>query len=124
MKFIVAIFLTALLGYAAPLYFPWWSFAVTSAIVAVAVHQKAWKAFVTGFVSLFFLWGILAYFIDLNNEHLLSQKIALVLPLGGSYMLLIVITAFVGGLVSGFAALTGSVGRKLGAKGRDELTVG
>ncbi len=119
MKFIVAIFLTALLGYAAPLYFPWWSFAVTSAVIAAAVHQKSWKAFITGFIGMFLLWGALAFIIDVNNEHLLSQKIAQVLPLGGSYILLILISAFVGGLVSGFAALTGSFARRIGAMNQD-----
>jgi len=113
MKFVVAIILTALLGFAAPLYFAWWSFAVTSAIVALAVKQKSWVAFVTGFVGLFFLWGGLCFFIDIKNEHLLSQKIAAILPLGGSTPLLITVTALVGALVSGFAALTGSLATKL-----------
>jgi hypothetical protein len=111
MKFIVAILLTALLGFAAGLYLPWWCFALTSAVVALTVHQRAWKAFVTGFIGMFLLWGCLAFFIDLNNNHLLSQKIAGIFKLNA--VLLIIITAFIGGLVSGFAALTGSYARKL-----------
>ncbi len=39
------------------------------------------------------------------NNHLLSQKVAVILPLGGSAILLIILTAFIGGLVSGFAGL-------------------
>ena len=113
MKFFIAIVLTALMGFAAPLYLPWWSFAVTSAIVAAAVHQKAWKAFVTGFLGMFLLWGALAFFIDLNNGHLLLNKIAELFGIKDSPYLIIIITAFVGGLVSGFAALTGSFARKL-----------
>ncbi|MBS1936171.1 MAG: hypothetical protein JST96_19380, partial [Bacteroidetes bacterium] len=42
----------------------------------------------------------------------LSQKIAQVLPLGGSVVALILVTAFVGALVAGFAALAGSYVRK------------
>lgn len=113
MKFIIALILTALLGFAAPLYLPWWSFAATSAIVALAIHQKAWKAFVTGFAGIFILWGVLAISIDVKNEHLLSQKVANILPLNGSYIALIVVTALVGALISGFAALTGSLVRRL-----------
>ena len=101
------------MGFAAALYLPWWSFAITSAIVAVTVHQRAWKAFVTGFLGMFFLWGGLAFFIDLNNDHILLKKIAELFGLGNSPFLLIIITAFVGGFVSGFAALTGSFARKL-----------
>lgn len=111
MKFITAILLTALLGYACPLYMAWWTFVITSFIVAIAIHQKPFKAFTSGFLGLFLLWGILAIIIDNNNEHLLSQKIAQILPLNGSAQLLIFITAFIGGLVSGLSALTGSFAR-------------
>ena len=111
MKFIVVVLLTALLGYAAPLYFTWWSFAVTSFIIALFVHQKAWAAFAAAFLGLFLLWAIMALIIDCANDHLLSQKIATILPLHGSSGLLIFIAALVGGLVSGFAGLTGTLAR-------------
>ncbi|MEP6467779.1 MAG: hypothetical protein ABJB05_15825 [Parafilimonas sp.] len=112
MKFIVVVLLTALLGYAAPLYFTWWSFAVCSFIVALFIHQKPFIAFVATFLGLFLLWGIMAMIIDNANNHLLSQKVAQVLPLNGSSILLILITALIGGLVSGFAGLAGSLVRK------------
>lgn len=112
MKFIVVVLLTALLGYAAPLYFSWWSFAVTSFMVALFVHQKAWLAFIAAFLGLFLLWGIMALLIDNANNHLLSQKIAAILHLPGSSLVLILVTALTGGLVSGFAGLSGSFARK------------
>lgn len=112
MKFIVVVLLTALLGYAAPLYFSWWSFAVCSFVIALFIHQKPLVAFVATFLGLFLLWGIMAMLIDNANNHLLSQKIALVLPLNGSSILLILITALIGGLVSGFAGLSASFARK------------
>lgn len=121
MKFTISLLLTALLGFAIPLYLPWWSFAITSAIVAVAIPQKAWVAFITGFAGLFILWGVFAIIIDVNNEHLLSQKIANILPLNGSYTLLILITALVGALVSGFAALTGSFARSIKKSSGDAI---
>lgn len=111
MKFIISILLTALLGFAAPLYFAWWSFVITSLIVAVAIHQKPLRAFITGFLGMFLLWAIHAIILDSANDHILSQKVAMILPLNGSYGLLIFITAFLGGLISGFAALTGSFAR-------------
>lgn len=112
MKFIAAIVLTAFLAYVACLYLPWWGFAITSLIVAVAIHQFAYRAFIAGFLGLFLFWGVYTWVIDAANAHILSQKIAQILPLGGSYILLIFITAIVGGLVSGFAALTGCYLRK------------
>ena len=113
MKFIVALLLTAFLGYVAPLYLPWWTFAATSFIVAFAIPQSPWRAFLAGFAALFLFWGIYAFFIDQANDHLLSVKIAEVLPLNGSYVLLLVITALIGGIVSGFAALTASLCRRM-----------
>lgn len=112
MKFIVVVLLTALLGYAAPLYSTWWSFAITSFIIALFVHQKGWVAFAAAFIGMFLLWAIMAMIIDSANDHILAQKIATLLPLGGSSALLIFITAFIGGLVSGVAGLTGSLARK------------
>ena len=49
MKFFTAIILTALTGYIAGIlsFSPWWGFAITSLLVAVLVHQKAGKAFLT-----------------------------------------------------------------------------
>jgi hypothetical protein len=44
----------------------------------------------------------------MKNQGILSAKIASVLPLGGSAVLLILVTAIVGGLVAGFAAMSGS----------------
>ncbi|HVX51185.1 MAG TPA: hypothetical protein VHB48_13550 [Chitinophagaceae bacterium] len=111
MKFIVAILLTAALGFAAPLYLPWWGFALTSAVVALAVHQKAWKAFIAGFAGLFLLWAGLALFIDAGNNHILLQRVAGIFGVSG--IVLIVITGFIGGIVSGFAALAGCYARRL-----------
>ena len=112
MKFLVVILLTALLGYAAPLYFSWWSFAVSSFVIALLMHQKPFTTFIATFLGLFLLWGIMTMIIDSANNHLLSQKIAQILPLNGSSALLIFITAFIGGLVSGLAGLTASLARK------------
>ncbi|BFG70038.1 hypothetical protein KACHI17_09190 [Sediminibacterium sp. KACHI17] len=110
MKFLSAVILTALLAFAAGLYgmLPWWTFSITSLIVAVTIHQKAGRAFLAGFTGLFLLWSILALLKDSANEHLLATKVAQILPLGGSYIVLILLTGVIGGLVSGLAALTGS----------------
>jgi hypothetical protein len=114
MKFVTAFVLTALLGYASGLFpsLPWYCFAVTSLVVAIAIPQESWKSFVSAFLALFVLWAVLAFAADRANGHILSVKIAQVLPLGGSSAALILVTAFIGGLVSGLAALTGSYLRK------------
>ncbi|MET0391666.1 MAG: hypothetical protein ABW019_00940 [Chitinophagaceae bacterium] len=108
MKFLVALILTILLAFIAGLYLPWWSIAIAAFVVALLVHQKAVKAFLSGFLGLFLLWAVLAEWIDLKNESILSARIAELLPLGGQSWLLVLVTGFVGGLVAGFAAMSAS----------------
>ena len=113
MKLITSIFLTILLAFAIGLFeFPWWSFAITTIAIFAAIPQHPGKSFLAGFVSVFCLWVVLAFKIDLANEHLLSTKVAGILPLKGNYILLILITGIIGGLVAGFSALSGSLLRK------------
>lgn len=117
MKFLVATILTALLSFIAGIYIPlWWFFAIVALLVALLVHQKSGKAFFAGFLGLFILWLILVIWIDNGNDGVLSAKIASLLPLGGSKAALLFVTAFIGGLIAGFAALTGSFLRSSNAK--------
>lgn len=108
MKFIIAILLTAALGFIAGKFLPWWSIAIVAFLVALLLQQSLGKGFLSGFLGIFLLWGALALWIDVKNNQLLSQQIAKVLPLGGSSILLVLVTALVGALVGGFAGFTGS----------------
>ena len=108
MKLLAAIILTALLSFIAGLYFPWWSIAGIAFLIALLVHQKAGKAFLSGFLGIFLLWAGLAWWIDMKNNGVLSKKIASVLPLGGNAIAIIAVTGIIGGLVAGFAAMCGS----------------
>jgi hypothetical protein len=108
MKFITAIVLTALLSFIGGLYFPWWSLGITAFLIALLIHQRGWKAWFSGFLGIFVLWAGLAIWINIQNQGILASKIATILPLGGSALLLILVTAFIGGLVGGFGALSGS----------------
>jgi hypothetical protein len=108
MKFFVAILLTAALAFISGLFLPWWGIAITSLLVAVIVHQKAGKAFLSGLLGVFILWAGLAWWIDMKNNGVLSKKIATILPLGGNAIVLILVTGIIGGLVAGFAAMSGS----------------
>ncbi len=108
MKFLVATILTALLAFISGLFLPWWGIAITSLLVAVIIHQKAGKAFLSGMLGVFILWAGLAAWINLQNQGVMAKKIAAVLPLGGNQVYLILFTAFIGGLVAGFAAMSGS----------------
>lgn len=108
MKFLTATILTALLSFISGLFLPWWGIAIAALAVAAIIHQKTGKAFLAGLLGVFLLWAGLAWWMDMRNNSVLSQKVASVLPLGGSAWALILVTGFIGGLVGGFAAIAGS----------------
>lgn len=112
MKFIVSLILIALLSFAAPLYFPWWSIAIVAFLVTAFLPQSSVKSFLTGFLALFLLWGGLSFWISNNNDHILAHKVSLLFLKVDSPYLLIIATALIGGIVAGLAALTGSFLRK------------
>lgn len=113
-KLVLTLLLSALLAYAVGLYgnLPWWSFVVTNFVIAIIFIQKPANAFLSGALGIGLLWLGLSLFIDSQNQHLLSSKVANILPLNGSYAKLIAITTLIGFLLGGFASLTGSFVRK------------
>ena len=112
MKLLVAIILTALLSFVSGLYLPWWSIAIAAFISALLIPMRSGKAFLVGFLGVFILWALLAWWIDVKNQGILSKKVAEIFPLGGSAFLIILVTAVIGALVGGFAALSGSYLRR------------
>ena len=112
-KYILSILVTALLSFVSGLYLPWWGIAIGAFLVSAAIPQKPGFSFLSGFLGVFLLWEVLAWWIDNKNNGILSQKIAVLIPLGGSTVLLIVITSLVGALVAGSAALAGCYARRL-----------
>jgi hypothetical protein len=113
LKYILAILVTALVSFVSGLYMPWWGIALAAFLVSAAIPQRPAYSFLSGFLGVFLLWEVLAWWIDNKNGGILSQKIANIFGLDGSSLLLIVITSLIGALVAGFAALTGSYLRRL-----------
>ncbi|MDR0794284.1 MAG: hypothetical protein LBE82_13330 [Chitinophagaceae bacterium] len=88
---------------------PWYSFVFGAFIIAVIISLKKGAAFFSGFIGVGVLWFVLCFKIDSANQHILSTKVANILPLSGSHTMLIILTAFIGGLLGGMSALTGSL---------------
>ncbi len=111
MKFLASILLTGLLSFVIGLYIDWWGIAIVAFLVAVLIHQAPLQSFLTGFIALLLLWGGMSWYIDMQNNHVLSRKLSVLLPFGGSTFLMILVTALIGALVAGLAALAGSYAR-------------
>jgi hypothetical protein len=112
MKMFISILLIGLLGFIAGLYMSWWGTALAAFLVSALIPQRPGPSFLSGFIAIFLLWGLLAWGIDMANGSILSVKIAQILPLGGSPYLLIAVTALVGALAGGSAALSASYLKK------------
>jgi len=108
MRFLLSLLLTAVLSFVAGLFLPWWSIALIAFLVALLIPQRISFAFLSGLLGIFLLWAVLAFWIDIKNNSNLSSKMAELFKLGGSSVLLILVTALLGGLVGGFAAMAGS----------------
>lgn len=108
MKIIAGIFSIALLSFALGIFLPWWSISIAAFFIPFILVQKPFLAFFSGFFAIFLLWGIYALVISNSNNDILANKISQVILKRESSMLLILMTASVGGIVAGFASLSGS----------------
>ena len=97
-------------------FLPWWSMAIAAFAVGYFIKQKSFTAFLSGFVAVFLLWSGYAFFLSAANDNLLAIRVAELLPLNGRVWLLLTVTGTVGGLVSGFASLSGNLAAGLRQK--------
>lgn len=109
MKFVINIVLIALLTYLAQMLGPWWIIFVSAGLVGLLIQDKGFNTFAAGFIAVFVLWFLQSYLIDVANESILSSKIVELFPVVTTPIHLMLVTAFIGGLCGGFAALTGKL---------------
>jgi cell division protein FtsX len=108
MKMILSVILIASAAFILGEYLPWWSVAVAAFAVSLIISQSPGAAFISGFLGIALLWIAYSSWINHLNESLLSERIASVLPLQGSSILLILLTGLIGGLAGGLSALSAS----------------
>jgi|SRR5690606_38880166 hypothetical protein len=112
MKFTVQLIAIVIMGWLLEMFLPWWSIAIAGFIGGFAFRSKS--NFTAGFLAIALLWFVHAFIIDLQASAPLSEKIATLLMVKSKFVLFL-ITAVIGGLVGGFATLTGALlksGRK------------
>lgn len=107
MKLVIKILLIALICYIAQLYLPFWIVAVVSLLINVSIKTSTFSSFLSGFLGTGILWLIMSIYIDQSTNGILTERIANLLTVNTP--ILIIVTAVIGGLVSGFAGMTGSL---------------
>lgn len=97
-----------LLAAAAQWLLPWWSAAVVAFGLACLLPRPGGRAFLAGFGGVGLGWLLLAAWLHVQADGRLSQRVAELLPLHGNGWALVLLTAVLGGLVGGLAALSGT----------------
>lgn len=101
---------TVLLGATAHQFLPWYAIVIVAFLLGLLVELGGRRSFVAGFAGGFLLWGVYVVYLNYYNDGLLAGRIGELMG-GLSPVLLVFITASLGGLLAGMGALTGSLGR-------------
>lgn len=107
--------LIAILSLILQFFLPWWIIAIIAFGAAYWKASSGKIAFLSGFLAILTLWTIMSAFIHIRTGGVLSDRIAALFFLP-SPLLLIIVTALIGGLVGGMAALSGFFARQLFVK--------
>lgn len=113
MKFLINFLLTAALTYALGLYFPWWSLTIASFFVALIAGHKLGISMLAGFLSVLLLWGIMSFAISVGNDHILAHRMSMVILKKDNPIMLVLMTALIGGVLGGVSAWSGAALRGL-----------
>ncbi len=119
MKFLIQAIAIALLCFILELFLPWYCIAIGAFAMGYLLRSNA--DFLAGFLGIAVLWFAKAWIMDAASTTELADKVAHIFPLGHTAFLFL-LTSVLGGLVGGFASLTGSLLHKDKKKSSTTLT--
>lgn len=90
------------------LFLPWWSIVPVCFLLAFWRASHGGHAFLAGLLGVGLSWWIPAAWLNLHGVERLIQRLATLLPLGGSSWVLVLVAGLVAGLLGGLAALSGA----------------
>lgn len=111
-KVIITIFLIAILSALVQPFFAWWSACIICFTFGLIATFSPQKSFVTGGVAVGLLWLLEILIKDIPNHHILSTRMAHLFPLGGHYLLFILISVLTGALCGGISMWSAACWRK------------
>ena len=107
MKFIVSFLICPLLAYALGMLLPWWSIVIAGLLTGFFIPQHRLLSFLSCFLGVLIFVGGLIYFISDANNHILAQKIGLLVLKDKNELMIIGVSALISALVAGISAITG-----------------
>jgi hypothetical protein len=100
-----------LLSFACSYFLPWWMISIIAFLAAFFMGKTLGRSFLSGFAAVFIVWVILALLKSIPNDNILAGRVAALFQLP-NWILLLLITALIGGLVGGMSALSGILVKK------------
>ncbi|MGV8880215.1 MAG: hypothetical protein ACOH2A_14430 [Sphingobacteriaceae bacterium] len=107
MLFVIILILSLIANF----FVPWWAAAIVAFLAAYFLGQTSGQAFWSGFIAIFLLWIVLSLFKSVPNDHIMVARMSALLHLP-HWSLMLLITAFIGGVTGGLAALSGELMQK------------
>ena len=91
------------------LFLPWWIIAIVAFVLCMIKAKTGGQAFGLSFASIFILWSVVALYKSLVNDNVLASRVGelLMLKMDNNWILVILATALIGGLVAAFAGMAG-----------------
>lgn len=102
-----------ILGVLAQLMFPWWASAIVAFWVGFWVADSPSRSYAYGFFTMLLMWSAYAAFQSSANGGLITNAFSNVFAGKLSGTQLIWATGFIGGLVGGFSAMSGTLLRQI-----------
>ncbi|MBX0292649.1 hypothetical protein K3G63_19550 [Hymenobacter sp. HSC-4F20] len=100
--------LIAVLSSLAQLLLPWWVVVPVAFAVAAGWGATGGRAFLAGLLGVGLSWWLPALWLHTHGAARLADRLATLLPLGGSGWTLALVSGLVAGVVGGLAALSGA----------------
>jgi hypothetical protein len=111
--FLVKVIIIAVLSFIITLFLPWYGVAIAAFIVGLVLSNKPGNNFLAGFFGVGLFWLAYALFLDIQNQHILSSKIALLFSdnLGTDITsgVLVMVTTFLGALLGALSCMAGAM---------------
>ena len=108
MNFLKQTLFTIALCFILQYFLPWWTLAIGAFIGGYYFGNKGFISFLSGLLAVGILWFVMAFMVDVQTQSVLTEKVARIFPTKTPGLLFLV-TAVIGGLPAGFAALTGAL---------------
>ena len=105
MNFILRILITGISSYYISSFFPWWSIIFIPFILGLIFDDNYISHFLSGFIGVSVSWFFLLLGMEYQTEAILSSKIIQILNINSTNTL-IIISAVIGGIVSGLSSIT------------------